>query len=119
MKRFALIAVLTLFSIGAWGDFSCPNGTEPACIDEGDKVCPSSTKCVDNDATCFDDYPCDVGGGFVCESEYDNVLNDSETAVRQYNELASENTDLRARRLDQKNCVLNASSLEDAKRCIR
>jgi hypothetical protein len=119
MKRLVLFAVLALTSIGAWGISSCPNGTEPACLGIGDKVCPSSTKCVDHDATCFDEYPCEISGGIVCESEYDDVLNNYEKAVRQYNELISENVELRARRLEQKNCVLNTSTLEDAKKCVR
>jgi hypothetical protein len=119
MKRLVFFAVLALTSIGAWGVSSCPNETELACLDTDDKVCPGSTKCVDFDATCFDEYPCDIGSGFVCESEYENVLNDYEKTVKQYNELASENVELRARRLEQKNCVLNASILEEAKNCVR
>ena len=94
MKQLAFFAVLALVSAGAWGDFSCPNGTEPACIDNGDKVCPGSTRCVDHEATCFDEYPCDFSGGFVCDSEYDDLMNDYEKTVRQYNELASENVEL-------------------------
>jgi hypothetical protein len=119
MKRLVLFAVLALTSIGAWGISSCPDGTEPACLGIGDKVCPSSTKCVDHDAICFDEYPCEISGGIVCESEYDDVLNNYEKVVRQYNELISENVELRARRLEQKNCVLNASTMEDAKKCVR
>ena len=119
MQKVMLIAVLALFSTCAWGDFSCPNGTDAACIDSGDKVCPSSTKCVDNGATCFDEYPCDLSGGFVCESKYDEVLDNNKKVVRQHNQLASENTGLRETRLEQKNCVINASTLEDAKRCVR
>ena len=119
IKQLALIAVLALVSTGAWGDFSCPTGTEVACLESGDKVCPSSTKCVDEGATCFDAYPCDLNGSFVCESEYDDVMNDYKQAVIEHNQLASENTGLRETRLEQKNCVINASTLEDAKRCVR
>ena len=119
MKRLIFFAVLTLTSIGAWGLSSCPDGTELACMDIDDKVCPGSTKCVDLDATCFDEYPCDISGGFVCESEYDDVLKNYEKTVTQYNELTSESVELRARRLEQKNCVLNDSILEEAKSCVR
>ena len=104
---------------GKRGDFSCPDGTGAACLDIGDIVCPSSAKCVDDRATCFDEYPCDLDKGFVCESKYDDVLDDLKQTVRQHDELASENVALRERRLEQKNCVLNASTLDDAKRCVR
>jgi len=119
MKRLVFFAVLALTSIGAWGISSCPNGAELACLDIGAKVCPRSTKCVNHNATCFDEYPCDISGGIVCESEYDDVLNNYEKVVRQYNGLISENVELRARRLEQKNCVLNTSTLEEAKNCVR
>jgi len=101
------------------GGFSCPDGTGAACLDIGDKVCPGSTKCVDVSATCFDEYPCDLSEGFVCESGYDDVLDDLKQAVRQHDELALENVVLRERRLEQKNCVLGASTLDNAKRCVR
>lgn len=99
--------------------FLCPADTQPSCLAPGDNVCPGSTKCVDENATCFEQYPCETSGGFVCGAEYDEVLNDYQNAVRQNNELASENVGLRESRLDKKNCVLNASTLEDAKTCVR
>jgi hypothetical protein len=101
------------------GDVSCPDGTGAACLDIGDKVCPGSTKCVDVGATCFDEYPCDLSKGFVCESTYDDVLDELKQAVRQHDELALENVALRERRLEQKNCVLNAATLDNAKRCVQ
>jgi hypothetical protein len=101
------------------GNFTCPDGTEPSCLDPGDNVCPNSAKCVENRATCFDEYPCDLSGGFVCAFQYENVMKGYKQAVGKYDELASENVDLRERRLAQKNCVLNASDLEDARRCVR
>lgn len=119
MKQLALIIVLALVSMGTWGDFSCPDGAAPVCIDKGDKICPGSSKCVDHNATCFDNYPCGISSGFVCESEYHDILTDYESVVGQHNELASENTDLREKRLAQKNCVLNAATLENAKKCAR
>ena len=119
MNRFVLIVALALVSSGMRGDFSCPDGTAPACLEPGNKVCPGSTKCVDDGATCFDVYPCDLSDGFVCGSEHDEVLKDYKKAVIQHNELALENTALRERRLEQKNCVMNAPTLEDAKKCVR
>ena len=119
MKKVTLIVALALVSIGALGEFSCPYGTNAACLDDGDKVCPGSTKCVDVDVVCFDKNTCDSGTSFVCESEYDEVLNDYKKTVKQHNQLASENVGLREQRLEQKNCVINASTLEDAKRCVR
>jgi hypothetical protein len=119
MKRLILVTALVLLSTGGWGDFSCPNGTNAACLDHGDKVCPGSAKCVGGDVVCFDKHTCDPGGSFICESEYDDVVNDYKKAVSEHNELALKNVDLRDKRLEQKNCVLNAARLEDAKRCVR
>ena len=119
MRKLIPIFILTLVTTGAWGGFSCPNGSEPVCLDEGDKVCPASTMCVNEQATCFDDYPCDPNAGFVCETEYDGVMDEARQATAQHDELASENVDLRVQRLETKNCILNAAELEDAKKCVR
>ena len=101
------------------GDFSCPTGTEAACLNGGDKVCPGSTRCIDEHATCFDNYPCNLSGGFVCQAQYDNAMTGCKQAVGQYDELATENVSLREQRLERKNCVLNASNLKDARSCVR
>jgi len=119
MKKVILIVALALVSACAWGDFSCPDGTNAACLDGGDKVCPASTKCVDDDVVCFDKNTCESGSGLICESDYDEVLNDYKMTVEKHNKLASENVALREQRLEHKNCVINASSVEDAKRCVR
>ena len=119
MQKLILILILVLPTTSAWGDFSCPDGSNPVCLDDGDKVCPESTMCVNKQATCFDDYPCDLNGGFVCESEYDDAINDHKQAIKEHDELASENVDLRVQRLEIKNCILNADDLADAKRCVR
>lgn len=115
----AEVSANTLLSNDEHGGFSCPDGTDAACLDIGDKVCPDSAKCVDDRATCFDQYPCDISEGFVCESQYDGILDDLKQAVSQHDELALENITLREKRLAQKNCVLNASTLGDARRCVR
>ncbi len=119
IRERAEVSTNTLISHGKRGDFSCPTGTEPACLDTGDKVCPGSTMCIDEGATCFDEYPCDLSEGFVCDSEYDGVMNGYKQAVRQNDELASENVELREKRLEIKNCVINAAALKDAIRCVR
>jgi len=119
MKRLALIAVLILISTGIWGDFSCPDGTKAVCMDNGDSICPGTAKCVSNDVVCFDKNTCASGDSFICDSSYDAVMNDYKEAVRQNDELAAENVSLRERRLERKNCVLNASTLEESQKCFR
>ncbi len=119
MQKLIFIFALAFFSTGTWGDFSCPDGTNAACLDSGDTVCPGSAKCVGDDVVCFDKHTCDPGIDFICESEYDEIMNKYKKTVSQYNQLASENVDLRERRLEQKNCVINASTLKDAIRCVR
>lgn len=118
MKTLLFLFALALVSTAAWGDFSCPNGTNEACLTDGDTVCPASAKCVDDDAVCLDKRSCDSPRGFICGSEYDDVLNDHKKVVSQYNQLLSENVDLREKRLQQNNCIMNASTLKDAKKCI-
>ena len=55
------------------GDFTCPEGTNASCLDMDDKVCPGSARCVDDGATCFDEYPCDLSDGFICAFEFESV----------------------------------------------
>lgn len=119
LRERAEVSTNTIISHGKRGDFSCQTGTEPACLGTGDKVCPGSTKCIDEGATCFDAYPCDLSEGFVCAAEYDGFKNGYNQAVRQNDELASENVELRVKRLETKNCVINAAGLKDAIRCVR
>ena len=119
MKNGILVIVLLLASTAAWSEFSCPDGTHASCLEDGDKVCPVSTKCVDIDIDCYDKSSCDSDTGFICESDYAEVMNDYKTAVIQHNELAAENEVLREQRLEQKNCVINAGTLKIAIRCVR
>ena len=112
-------STITILSNGKRGDFSCPDGTDAACLDTGDKICPGSAQCVGDHATCFEEYPCDLNEGFVCESEYDDILDKLKQAVSQHDELALENVALREKRLERKNCVLNASTLGGARQCVR
>jgi hypothetical protein len=113
------VSTNTLLSNDEHGGFSCPDGTDAACLDIGDTVCPGSAQCIDDRATCFEEYPCDLSEGFVCKSQYDGILDGFKQTVRQHDELALENVALREKRLEQKNCVINASTLDDARRCVR
>ena len=119
MRKLIWISALTFISASTWAGLSCPPGTDAACLDNGDKVCPPSTKCVAEDVICLDKNSCDPDGGFMCKSDYDVVLNDYENAVSEQNKLAAENVDLRVERLERKNCVINAATLEGAIRCVR
>lgn len=119
MKAILFFFALALVSTGAWGGFSCLDGTSAACLDDGDTVCPSSAKCVDDEVVCLDGQTCDSARGFICGSEYDDILKNYEKTVSQYNQLLSENVELREMRLQQKNCVINAATLKDAIKCVR
>jgi len=119
MNRLVLITSLITLSTFSWAEFTCPAGTEPACIEAGDRVCSSGTKCVEINTTCFDDFPCGAEEGFVCGSEYDAALNDHKRSTEKYDQLVKENVDLRQERLDRKNCVLNATELTEAQKCVR
>jgi hypothetical protein len=119
MKAVMFLLALSLFSSSVLGDFSCPEGTKAACLDHVDTVCPAYAKCVNNEAVCLDESACDSARGYICGSEYDEVMKDYEKVVGQYNQLTSENVDLRETRLEQRNCVINAATLKDAIRCVR
>ena len=83
-----LTVVTVVMAIGneqviAQQSFSCPYGKTASCLDYGDKVCSSYSKCVSQDAKCFDSYTCGYEG-FICKSKYDDV-------VDEYNDLLREN----------------------------
>lgn len=119
MNRYLLVFTLFWVPTIAFADFACPDGTEAACIHSGDRICPADTKCVDKNSTCFDDFPCSANEGFVCGSEYDAALNDHKRSTEKYDQLVKENVDLRQERLNRKNCVLNATVLTEAQKCVR
>jgi hypothetical protein len=73
---------------------------------------------VDNNALCFDQFPCDASEGFVCESKYDAMMKDCKAAAEEHNALAKQNVALREQRLAQKNCVLDAATLAEARKCV-
>ena len=119
MCRLLLPLMLSLFPALAQAGLSCPEGTEVACLDVGDKVCGANTKCVDPAATCLQDFPCDLDEGFVCAAEHDAALKDCRKNVAEYAALAKKNVDLREERLERKNCVLNSTTLAEAHKCVR
>jgi len=119
MKRLIVIIILALASSGAWCDFTCPQGTKAACLDNGDNVCPASTSCVDSDAVCFDEYACEAGDGYVCESRYDEMANKNQVVVGEFNTLASKHNDLLNHKSEDERCVISAVTLEEAKQCVQ
>jgi len=101
-------------------NFSCRIGTQPACLDYGDKVCSSMGKCVDNSSACFDEYQCNYEG-FTCKSNVTECVEDHDRLVEKYNSLLSDNNDL----IDSYNALLSRNSelvtshndlLDDAKK---
>jgi len=119
MKFVFVMLALLLVSPVIRADFSCPDGTTASCLEEGDLICPNSTKCVAENAICVDKHICGGNDNFICESDYDEMQGNYKKAVQEHNVLAAENEDLRRVRLERKNCVINAASLKDAIRCVR
>ena len=66
--------------------FSCSFGKTAACLDYGDKVCSSMGKCVSDDAVCFSSFTCGYGG-FVCKSSLEDMADDYDELVSDYNNL--------------------------------
>ena len=132
-------AAVTIAAIAWWSvsgtalaqqSFSCPYGTQASCLDYGDKVCSSYSKCVSQDATCFDSYTCGYKG-FICKSKYDDVvdeyndlLRENQRLISKYNLLVDEHREnvndynaLLSKHSDLESCVSYADSIEAAKRC--
>ena len=144
MRALFLVAAMALASPALGQDFSCRIGTQPACLDYGDKVCSSSGMCVDSNAACFDKYQCNYEG-FTCKSNvtecveaHDKLLREHNTLVDDYNGLLKKHKELAAdfdetitaaRALksdydriesslaDIESCLIYASTLDDAKMC--
>lgn len=111
MLKFTVLAV-ALVSSGAANaqSFSCRLGTQPACLDYGDKVCSSRGKCVTSDAVCFDSYTCGYKG-FVCKSKLDEIVDAHDVVVTKYNTLIDS--------LDHvQRCVRHSDSVEEAQACF-
>jgi hypothetical protein len=118
MKHSIMTIILILTSTGAWCDFTCPSGTDAACLDDGDKVCPTSARCIDNNAVCFDEYICEAGDGYVCESRYDEMANQNQALASEFNTLASKHNMLLNHKSENERCVISADTLEEAKQCV-
>lgn len=128
-----IAVAMTMFESISWSanNFSCPYGTQGACLDYGDKVCSTSAKCVSQDAVCFNSYTCGFDG-FICKSKYDDLVNEYDSMMNQcrsvaadYDDLVREYSDLRDNLLallgeksQLENCVVAASSLDEAQYCV-
>lgn len=125
MRLATLILALTLTSPALGQSFSCRIGTEPACLDYGDKVCSSSGMCVDQNAACFDRYQCNYEG-FTCKSNVTECTVAHDNLLRKHNDLVDEfNKNLKATqhmavRLDEiESCLMYARDLAAARLCAR
>lgn len=125
MRLPILLLVLTLASPALGQDFSCRIGTQPACLDYGDKVCSSRGMCVDQNSACFDQNQCNYEG-FTCKSNVTECAEAHDTLLRKHNDLVddfNENLEIAkgiAARLDDiESCLIYASTLEAAKLCAQ
>jgi hypothetical protein len=102
LRPLFLVLLLMPSAASAQQGFTCPFGTQAACLDYGETVCSSSGQCVSEDAMCFDRYQCDYEG-FTCKSnltdcadEYDRLLSTHNSLVDDYNDLLASSRDLQA-----------------------
>lgn len=111
LKRFiSFVVTLVIFASQAHSQsFSCSFGTQPACLDYGDKVCSSMGKCVSSDAVCFDSFTCGFDG-FVCKSSLNEVIEEYDELVERYNTLVTKYEDLR---FDYNQLVSSKNELND------
>ena len=126
----SVVGIGAVTSVKAQQTFSCPYGSQPSCLDYGDKVCSSLGKCVDESAKCFSAYTCGYEG-FVCKSELDDVADEYQSLFSKYNSLINEYNDLLARHkrdvqdyndLQESHsnlvfCVARADTLDEAQNC--
>jgi len=119
MRKIILTITLALTSTGAWCDFTCPQGTDAACLYSGDNVCPASARCVDSGAVCFEEYICEADDGYVCESMYDELADQNQGLVNEFNTLASKHNDLLNHKSENERCVISAATLDEAKQCVQ
>ncbi|MCU9849370.1 hypothetical protein OEZ60_15315 [Defluviimonas sp. WL0024] len=126
LKRSSIwLLVLALASPALGQSFSCRIGTQPACLDYGDKVCSSSGMCVDQNAACFDKYECNYEG-FTCKSNVTECVEAHDSVLKKHNELVDDFNEnlaiakkMAARMDDIESCLTYASTLEDAKQCAQ
>ena len=121
-----LIVYLSVqINLSAYGDtFSCNFGTQPACLDYGDKVCSSYSKCVSSDAVCFDAYTCNYQG-YICKSVFQDLADDYDELVNKYNRLLEDHQNnidkynsLVSKSNDQMACLSAASTIDDVRNCL-
>ncbi|MFU8779326.1 MAG: hypothetical protein ACNA7M_16940 [Roseovarius sp.] len=125
MRLPILMMALTLAAPAFGQNFSCRIGTQPACLDYGDKVCSRNGMCVDSDAACFNKRQCNYEG-FTCKSNVTACIETHDRLLRKHNNLVDDfNKNLKiakdmASRLDDiESCLIYASTLEAAKRCAQ
>lgn len=123
MKSLILFFSISSFVFGYGNNFSCAYGKQGACLDYGDKVCSSFSKCVSSDAICFNSYTCNYKG-FVCKSKLDDIADEYDSLVSKYNSLVSDYSNLESDYDDMsykyrriKNCIESADTIDDAKYC--
>ena len=128
LKQFApCIFVSLIFITGSTPaysvDFSCNDGQQGTCLEQGDQVCASTSRCVASNSLCFDPASC-KGGEFICKSNLDDyaekcnkIADDYKDLLNRYNELAAQYNALAESKKKLKNCVGYASSLDKAKSC--
>ena len=81
------ICCLFIFSLPVNAAFECYSG-RPACLQSNDKV-------VSSNAECFSSGTCGWGG-FVCKSDYEEVVDIYDRLVSNYDDLESEYEYLRS-----------------------
>ncbi|MDJ0932721.1 hypothetical protein [Breoghania sp.] len=103
--------------------FSCPWGTDGACLDFGDKVCDRTAKCVDEDAVCFSSNTCNFSG-FVCKSDLDEAVRKHDDLVDEYNDLLNNYREMSRRAdtlredlIEVGDCLATAQTLDDFREC--
>ena len=89
MKMFYKFSIccLFIFSLPVNAAFECYSG-RPACLQSNDKV-------VSSNAECFSSGTCGWGG-FVCKSDYEEVVDMYDRLVSNYDDLESEYEYLRS-----------------------
>lgn len=125
LAGLTLVALAALLALPAQAqNFSCRIGTQPACLDYGDKVCSSMGKCVDSSSACFDQYQCNYEG-FTCKSNVTECIEAHDALVSKYNDLSNDYDDLltKAKTLAEKHddlndCLLYASDMEAVQTCL-
>lgn len=113
--RHVSAAVFALIAAGANAQsFSCTFG-RATCLDYGDKVCSQFGKCVDDNAICFEQFTCNYAG-FVCKSDYDELVREYEGVVRRHDELLGDCRDMAD---DHDTLVYRYNSLLDSYEDVR